>query len=121
MVYEETLTGPGGELHVRVWGHDEPGRGAIPGGRGEAVRVAILVHGYGEHIGRYDHVARALGESGAVVWGLDHVGPGRSDGDRALVPDFDLVVDDLRELVTLARDAHPALPVVMVAHSMGGM
>ena len=109
MVYEETLTGHGGEVHVRVWEHDEP------------VRVAILVHGYGEHIGRYDHVARALGESGAVVWGLDHVGHGRSDGDRALVPNFDLVVDDLHQLVILARDAHPALPVVMVAHSMGGM
>jgi alpha-beta hydrolase superfamily lysophospholipase len=109
MVYEETLTGHGGEVHLRVWEHDEP------------VRVVILVHGYGEHIGRYDHVARALGEGGAVVWGLDHVGHGRSDGDRALVGDFDLVVDDLHQLVILARDAHPALPVVMVAHSMGGM
>ena len=37
------------------------------------------------------------------------------------LPDFDLVVDDLHRLVILARDAHPALPVVMVAHSMGGM
>ena len=109
MVYDETLRGHAGEVHERVWEHDEP------------VRVAIVVHGYGEHIGRYDHVARALGERGAVVWGLDHMGHGRSDGDRALIPDFDLVVDDLRDLVIRARDAYPALPVAMVAHSMGGM
>jgi alpha-beta hydrolase superfamily lysophospholipase len=81
----------------------------------------VLVHGYGEHIGRYEHVAAAFVERGAVVWGQDHIGHGRSDGERVLVADFETLVDDLHGLVTTAREANPGLPVVMVGHSMGGM
>jgi alpha-beta hydrolase superfamily lysophospholipase len=106
---ETTLPGHAGTLHVRTWERDD------------AARIAVLVHGYGEHIGRYEHVAAAFGERGAVVWGHDHLGHGRSDGERVLVPDFELLVDDLHGVVTAAREAHPDLPVVMVAHSMGGM
>jgi len=106
---DETLAGHAGDLHVRVWERDDPRR------------VVVLVHGYGEHIGRYEHVAAALVERGAVVWGLDHAGHGRSDGERALVADVDGVVADLHAVVSRAREAHPGLPVAMVAHSMGGL
>lgn len=83
--------------------------------------VAVLVHGYGEHIGRYDHVAAALVEHGAVVYGLDHLGHGESEGERVLVDDFADVVADVDQLVSTARDAWPDVPVVMIGHSMGGM
>jgi alpha-beta hydrolase superfamily lysophospholipase len=106
---EETLQGHGGSLYVRAWEHDAPSH------------VAVLAHGYGEHIGRYDHVAAALGERGAAVYGLDHLGHGRSDGERALIPDYDPVVDDLQLLVERARGAHAGLPVVLIGHSMGGL
>jgi alpha-beta hydrolase superfamily lysophospholipase len=66
-------------------------------------------------------VASAFGDRGAVVWGHDHVGHGHSEGERVLVTDFELLVDDLHGVVTAARKANPGLPVVMVAHSMGGM
>ncbi len=62
-------------------------------------RLVVLVHGYGEHIGRYEHVARALVERGSSVVGPDHAGHGRSPGDRALVEDFEAIVDDLRAVV----------------------
>jgi alpha-beta hydrolase superfamily lysophospholipase len=84
----------------------------------EAVRLIVLVHGYGEHIGRYEHVAQALVARGSAVVGPDHVGHGRSAGEQALVEDFELVVDDLRAVVQATRDD---LPVVMVGHSMGGL
>ena len=83
--------------------------------------VAVLVHGYGEHVGRYEHVARRLVADGAAVYGHDHVGHGRSDGERVLVADFEPVVDDVRLLVGRAREEHPGLPLVLVGHSMGGM
>ncbi|QBI54086.1 alpha/beta hydrolase [Streptomonospora litoralis] len=83
--------------------------------------LAVLVHGYGEHIGRYEHTAAALCEGGAVVYGLDHRGHGRSSGERVLVDDFDGVVEDLHRLVTQARTAYSTLPLVLVGHSMGGM
>jgi alpha-beta hydrolase superfamily lysophospholipase len=98
-----------GERHVRTWERDDP------------ERIVVLVHGYGEHIGRYEHVAAAFVEGGAVVWGHDHLGHGRSEGERVLVADFETLVDDLHGLVTAAREAHPGLPVVLVGHSMGGM
>ena len=95
-----------GRVQVRRWPAEDP------------ARLVVLVHGYGEHIGRYEHVAQALVARGAVVVGPDHVGHGRSDGEPALVEDFEPVVDDLRAVV---QDARGELPVVMVGHSMGGL
>jgi alpha-beta hydrolase superfamily lysophospholipase len=85
---------------------------------GEPARLVVLVHGYGEHIGRYAHVAEALAARGATVVGPDHVGHGTSEGEPALVEDFEPIVDDLRAVV---QDARGDLPVVMVGHSMGGL
>jgi alpha-beta hydrolase superfamily lysophospholipase len=83
--------------------------------------LALLAHGYGEHIGRYEYVADTLLRHGAAVYGLDHIGHGRSAGERALVPDFEEVVTDLRTVEDQARTRHPGLPVVLIGHSMGGM
>ena len=87
----------------------------------DAERIVVLVHGYGEHIGRYDHVAEALVERGAIVVGPDHIGHGESKGERVLIEDFDQLVDDLHTVVEGTRRQHPGLPVVMVGHSMGGL
>jgi len=103
-VNEETKTV--GRVQVRRWPAEDP------------ARLVVLVHGYGEHIGRYDHVARALVARGCAVVGPDHVGHGRSPGEPALVEDFEAVVDDLRAVVL---DARGGLAVVMVGHSMGGL
>jgi alpha-beta hydrolase superfamily lysophospholipase len=83
--------------------------------------VTLLAHGYGEHIGRYEHVASALVEHGSVVYGLDHMGHGKSGGERVLVEDFEDIVTDLRTLDRTARDQWPDLPVVLIGHSMGGL
>lgn len=83
--------------------------------------IAILVHGYGEHIARYEHVAARLVADDAVVYGHDHVGHGRSDGERVAIADFEPVVDDVRRCVDLARRENPDLPIILVGHSMGGM
>src|SRR5919206_2191215 len=81
-------------------------------------RLVVLVHGYGEHIGRYEHVAQALAARGSTVVGPDHVGHGRSAGERVLVESFEPIVEDLRGVVQAERGN---LPVVMVGHSMGGL
>jgi alpha-beta hydrolase superfamily lysophospholipase len=83
--------------------------------------VVLLVHGYGEHLGRYDHVADRLVASGAVVYASDHIGHGRSDGERVLITDVEAVVTDVHTLADTAREQWPDLPVVLVGHSMGGL
>jgi acylglycerol lipase len=48
----------------------------------------VLVHGYGEHAGRYRHVIEALVARGYGVHALDHRGHGESEGARAHVERF---------------------------------
>jgi alpha-beta hydrolase superfamily lysophospholipase len=81
----------------------------------------VLVHGYAEHSNRYAHVAASLAADGAAVYAEDHIGHGHSDGERALITDFEHVVDDLTTLVGLAEGDHPGRPIVMLGHSMGGL
>jgi alpha-beta hydrolase superfamily lysophospholipase len=86
--------------------------------------VVALVHGMGEHVRRYDHVADALTSQGFVVYGHDHRGHGaslsRTDEPGHLGSHgWWALVEDLNLVVTQARSDHPGLPVVMVAHSMG--
>ncbi|GGZ41159.1 alpha/beta hydrolase [Streptomyces poonensis] len=106
---EHTLTGTRGQVVVREWPRPRPRY------------VALLVHGYGEHIGRYEHVAGVLTAHGAAVFGPDHMGHGASAGERVLIKDFEDVVTDVRAVEELARAAHPGVPVVLIGHSMGGL
>ncbi len=106
------LEGHAGALYGRRWQR---------GGATSPEYVVLLVHGYGEHLGRYEHVAARLVDDGAVVYAIDHVGHGRSQGERVLIDDFQQVEEDVHLLEAHARDDHPTLPVVLVGHSMGGL
>jgi alpha-beta hydrolase superfamily lysophospholipase len=99
-----------GRLVARTWN-----------GGAEPTHVVVIAHGYGEHIGRYERLADALVDDGAVVYAVDHVGHGKSEGERVLVEDFEDVVTDLHHLDETARREHPGLPVVLLGHSMGGL
>ena len=105
----ETTELDGGRLVVHVWPNAAPRY------------IVLLAHGYGEHARRYDHVAERLVDSGAVVYAPDHLGHGLSQGERALVTNVDQLSRDLHQLETLAAEEHPAIPVVLIGHSMGGL
>jgi alpha-beta hydrolase superfamily lysophospholipase len=85
------------------------------------VGTVVVVHGYAEHSGRYAHVAAALSEAGYAVWALDHRGHGRSEGDRAIVTQFEHFVVDLASFVRLVREQSGDLPLFILGHSMGGL
>src|SRR4051794_29466395 len=57
--------------------------------------TVLVVHGLGEHAGRYEHVARRLNSWGFRVRGYDHYGHGESGGDRGGLPDEARLIDDL--------------------------
>ena len=91
---------------------------------GQTGTGVVLVHGMGEHLRRYDHVAGALTSQGFAVYGHDHRGHGASTGaddePGQLGPNgWSALVDDLNLLIAQAKSDRPGLPVVMVAHSMG--
>ncbi|MEU3660431.1 lysophospholipase [Streptomyces sp. NPDC032940] len=106
---EHVLSGTRGRITVREWSAGRPRY------------VVLLVHGYGEHSGRYGEVAGVLTSHGAAVYAPDHMGHGASDGERVLIEDFEDVVTDVHAVAELARAAHPGLPVVVLGHSMGGL
>ena len=100
--------GDGLVLFTRRWLAPEP-------------RVAVLlVHGLGEHCGRWDHVAELLNERGMSVFSFDLRGHGRSGGRRAHVDSFDDYIHDLR-LVAETDVIPTGLPWVLYGHSMGGL
>jgi len=86
-----------------------------------APRAAVLlVHGYGEHSGRYGHVARAMTENHIDVYAYDQRGYGRSEGPRAYVDSFDAYVDDLDLAIGHVRRLIGDRPLYLFGHSMGG-
>ena len=102
-------TDDGLDLHLRTWPAANPSRG-----------VAVLVHGLGEHVDRYDHVARRLNGLGFTVVGYDHRGHGRSPGARGGIPADDTLCADLGHVLRAARAAVPG-PLTLVGHSLGGL
>ncbi len=83
--------------------------------------VVLLVHGYGEHSGRYQHVIARLVSGGYAVYALDHRGHGKSEGVRAYCDSMDQFVDDLKAYFDRVKAAQPVKPVFVVGHSMGAL
>jgi acylglycerol lipase len=82
-------------------------------------KVMVIVHGIGEHIGRYDHVAAFFMERGYAVAGIDHYGHGKTDGPRGASLGFEFMFDYLDEFLSHVKTQF-GKPVVMYGHSMGG-
>lgn len=93
----------------------------LPPGTAPRARV-LLVHGLGEHVGRYAPVVRHLHAWGFAACGHDHYGHGRSSGRRGDLPEPDRLLTDLAAVVDDARRHHaPDVPLVLLGHSMGGL
>jgi alpha-beta hydrolase superfamily lysophospholipase len=96
-------------LFERRWQPDSPPKG-----------VVVIVHGYAEHSGRYEHVAAVLRGRGFAVEAFDLRGHGKSPGRRAYVRSADEYLDDVNAALTRARERFPRLPLFLLGHSMGG-
>lgn len=88
---------------------------------GSAKAVVLLVHGWGEHSQRYQHVGQAFADAGFVLAATDLRGHGRTEGPRGFInsynheifPDIDSLLKDLAE-------KYPNLPQFLYGHSTGG-
>ncbi len=99
----------GHALFRRSWLHPEPRR------------ALLLLHGYAEHSGRYEHVGAWFAARGCAVHAYDQQGHGRSGGPRGHVGRFDDFLDDVDRVLGIVGEEHPGLPRFVVGHSMGGL
>ena len=84
--------------------------------------VVLLVHGLGEHAGRYDPLARRLNEWGFVVRGYDQYGHGESGGVRGGLPSDNRFLDDLADMLDSTRAGmDKSTPLILFGHSLGGL
>ena len=88
---------------------------------GDAVAAVLIVHGLGEHSGRYQHVAEALVARGFFVIAPDHIGHGESPGERVFVSSFNDYLEGVRDCRRIVDEACPGLPCYILGHSMGGL
>ncbi|HZI08794.1 MAG TPA: alpha/beta hydrolase [Myxococcus sp.] len=80
-----------------------------------------VVHGYGDHFGRYSYVAEALLEDGFAVHGFDYRGHGRAGGKRGYCEAWPHYVEDLEAFWARVRKDSGGKKTFMLAHSHGGL
>jgi acylglycerol lipase len=109
-LYDSFKTSDGVEIRTVSWLPDRAPKGVI-----------LLVHGLGEHSGRYAHVAKALNQANYAVYALDHRGHGNSDGLRGHFDSIHQPVDDLEVYYNKIKSLHGASPFFVYGHSMGAL
>ena len=107
---ESTFTGfKGLELYYQSWQPEGTARAAL-----------AIVHGLGEHGGRYMNIVNHLVPQGYAIYALDHRGHGRSPGPRAFVNSWSEFIEDVGKLCQLVAKQQSNTPFFLMGHSMGG-
>ncbi len=106
---ERAVAADGTELRTRHWPAAEPWA------------AMLIVHGLGEQSGRYEHVGEQFAAAGIDAHAYDHRGTGGSGGRRGDIDRWNRYHDDLEERLAAVRVAADGRPVVLYAHSMGGL
>jgi alpha-beta hydrolase superfamily lysophospholipase len=82
--------------------------------------VICLIHGFGEHVGRYVHVADFFNKNGYAFIGMDTRGHGQSEGKRGHTPQYDVYLDDIQLFLNDVKSKYKSTPLFLYGHSMGG-
>lgn len=108
---EGTFQGFGGlQLYYQCWRPD-----------GKPRAVLAIVHGFGEHSGRYMNVVHHLVPKGYAVYAFDHRGHGRSPGPRGHINSWEEFREDMRAFLQMVAAQEPGRPLFLMGHSMGGL
>lgn len=84
-------------------------------------KILVLVHGMGEHSGRYgEFVVPFLTDAGIAVFAFDHFGHGKTKGKRGHCPSYEAVLKSVEKAIELSKEHLGDLPIVLYGHSMGG-
>lgn len=88
---------------------------------GDVKAILLIVHGLGEYCGRYMNVVNHFVPLGYAVYGLDHLGHGKSDGMREVIERFEDYTDTLTLYLNMIKGWQPGKPIFLLGHSMGGL
>lgn len=83
--------------------------------------LLTLIHGLGEHTGRYLHVGKTMTDAGYALVGIDLRGHGRSGGSRGHFPSLTVVMQDIRQFFKYLVQRYPDIPHFLYGHSLGGL
>lgn len=107
----ELLTKDGVKLFSQAWLSDK-----------KAKALVVIVHGLGEHSGRYAHVAEAFCDAKFHVYAFDQRGHGKSEGPRGHTPTYQHLMDDISLALADAKaQISDELPVFLYGHSLGAL
>ena len=82
--------------------------------------VVCLIHGLGEHSGRYAHLADSLNQAGYILISFDLRGHGKSEGPRGHTPTYEALMNDISSLLEVANQQFSQLSFFLYGHSLGG-
>jgi len=108
---EGHLTTPdGAEIYTQAWQPDD-----------NPQAILLIVHGLGEHSGRYGNYVNYFVPRGYALYGSDTRGHGRSGGARGYVERFERYVEDVDQRAALARSDWLDTPLFILGHSLGSL
>jgi len=105
---EYFLSIPGYEIYTQAWLVDQP------------KAIIAMVHGLGEHSGRYAHVAEMFNQQGYSAYAIDQLGHGKTPGKRGFVKSYEDIMQSLQVFVDDVKSKNPGKEVFLYGHSYGG-
>ncbi len=102
--------GPGQDLYYQRWSPDQDPKASL-----------IIVHGFGEHSGRYQNLIDTLVPQGFAIYAMDNRGHGKSFGKRGHIDDWEDFRTDVFAFRQLVAEKEPDIPLFILGHSLGGL
>jgi len=98
------------KIYSQVWEPEESPKAVI-----------TLIHGLGEHSGRYNHWAKKFVENDFAVVTMDLRCHGKSQGSRGGVSVYNQLLNDIDQLIAETEKLYPEKPIFLYGHSLGGL